>query len=114
MNRYVAKADANQKNIVAALRKAGASVVPTHTVGQGFPDLVVAFNGRTMLLEIKDPTQPKHRHELTPAQVEFHAKWTGEIHIVFTVEQALEVIAGAKPQSFDSWHNARMQQELSL
>lgn len=91
MNRFVAKADANQKHIVAALREIGARVVCTHTVGQGMPDLVVSYGGRTFLLEIKDPTQPKHRHELTPAQKEFHAHWTGEIHIVFTVEQALAI-----------------------
>ncbi|WP_321952237.1 VRR-NUC domain-containing protein [Paraburkholderia bannensis] len=94
--RYAAKADANQAEIVAALRGIGCSVVCTHTVGQGMPDLVVATpdGKRTVLMEIKDPKQPKHRHELTPAQKEFHAAWTGEIHIVFTVERALEVIAG--------------------
>lgn len=92
MNRYVAKADANQKHIVAALRGIGAKVVPTHTVGQGFPDLVVTYGGRTLLLEVKDPTQPKHRHELTPAQKEFHAAWTGEIHIVFTPEDAVRIV----------------------
>lgn len=90
--KYAAKADANQKPIVAALRAIGAKVAPTHGVGQGFPDLVVTYRGRTMLLEIKDPTQPKHRHELTPAQKDFHADWTGEIHIVFTVEQAIEIL----------------------
>lgn len=92
--KYAAKADANQKPIVAALRGIGAKVVPTHAVGQGFPDLVVTYGGRTLLLEIKDPTQPKHRHELTPAQKEFHAEWTGEIHIVFTVEQAIAILMG--------------------
>lgn len=90
--KYVAKADANQKPIVAALRSIGAKVATTHTVGQGFPDLVVTYGGRTMLLEVKDPTQPKHRHELTPAQKVFHAAWTGEIHVVFTVEQAIEIL----------------------
>jgi hypothetical protein len=94
--KYAAKADANQKPIVAALRAEGAKVVATHAVGQGFPDLVVSTRdgSRTFLLEIKDPTQPKHRHELTPAQKDFHAMWTGEIHIVFTVEQALAALNG--------------------
>lgn len=88
--KYAAKADANQSGIVAALRAIGCKVIPTHTVGQGFPDLVVTTpDRRTLLIEVKDPTQPKHRHELTPKQKEFHAAWTGEIHIVFTVEQAI-------------------------
>lgn len=88
MNRYIAKADGNQKAIVAGLRSAGATVAPTHTVGQGFPDLVVGFDGRNILMEVKDPSQPKHRHELTPAQVKFHKEWAVPIHIVFTVEEA--------------------------
>lgn len=87
--KYMAKADANQKDIVAALRGIGAKVIPTHTVGQGFPDLVVEYGGRTMLMEVKDPKQPKHRHELTPAQKIFHDAWSGEIHVVFTAEQAI-------------------------
>lgn len=95
MRRYAAKADANQSSIVAALRAIGARVVATHAVGQGFPDLVVTYAGRTLLIEVKDPTQPKHRHELTPAQKEFHAAWTGEVHIVFTIEQALEAVTAA-------------------
>lgn len=90
--KYAAKADANQKAIVAALRGIGATVVPTHTVGQGFPDLVVDLHGHTVLIEVKDPTQPKHRHELTPAQKLFHEAWTGPIHIVFTPEQAIAAL----------------------
>lgn len=98
MRHYAAKADGNQPAIVAALRAIGAKVVPTHTVGQGFPDLVVstADGSRTVLMEVKDPSQPKHRHELTPAQKEFHAAWTGEIHIVFTPEQAIECLTGTR------------------
>lgn len=57
----------------------------------------MAFNQRTFLLEVKDPTQPKHRHELTPAQKEFHAAWTGEIYVVFTVEQAIAVAKDGAP-----------------
>ncbi|MGX6999885.1 hypothetical protein [Caballeronia sp. KNU42] len=100
--KYAAKADANQKPIVAALRALGAKVATTHAIGQGFPDLVVstADGKRTFLLEVKDPDQPKHRHELTPAQKDFHADWTGEIHIVFTVEQAIEILMRGHHEAF--------------
>jgi len=91
--RYAAAVDANQKDIVAALRAVGAMVVPCHAVGKGFPDLLVGYLGDTWLLEIKDPSQPKHRHELTPPQKLFHAAWMGKpIVTVFTVKEALQSI----------------------
>jgi hypothetical protein len=91
--KYAAAADANQKQIVAALRAHGAMVIPCHAVGKGFPDLVVGFCGQTYLLEVKDPSQPKRRHELTPAQKLFHATWPGKpIAKVLTVEGALAAI----------------------
>jgi hypothetical protein len=92
--RYAAKADRNQPEIVTALRKIGAKVIPTHTVGQGFPDLVVDYGGRTFLLEIKDGEKPPSARKLTPAQETFHAAWTGEIHVVDSIEQALAVTMG--------------------
>lgn len=89
--KYAAKADRNQPEIVAALRKIGAKVVPTHTIGQGFPDLIVTFNGRTLLLEIKDGQKPPSARKLTPDQETFHAAWTGELHVVESIEQAIAV-----------------------
>lgn len=94
--KYAAKVDRNQSEIVAALRKIGAKVVPTHTVGQGFPDLVVAYGGRTCLLEIKDGLQIPSKRRLTPDQEIFHAAWTGEIHIVESVEQAIAVVSAGR------------------
>jgi hypothetical protein len=92
--KYAAKADRNQPEIVSALRGIGAKVIATHTIGQGFPDLVVSYGGRTMLLEIKDGTKPPSARKLTPAQEEFHAAWTGEIHVVDSIEQAIAVTRG--------------------
>lgn len=89
--KFARRADGNQPAIVAALRKAGAVVQPLHTVGGGVPDLLVAF-GRTFVLEVKDPTKPKADRQLTPAQVKWHAMWTGEKHVVETAEQAVEIL----------------------
>jgi hypothetical protein len=92
-----AATDGNQAAIVAALRAVGASVHPCHAVGQGFPDLAVGYAGETYLTEVKDPSQPKHRHALTPAQVEFHAAWRGRpIAKVFTVKEALQAIGALR------------------
>lgn len=83
------RVDGNQAEIVRALRGIGASVVCTHTLGQGMTDLVVDYHGRTCLMEIKDPLQPPSKRRLTPAQAEFHAAWTGPIYTVETPEEAV-------------------------
>lgn len=90
--RYAARIDQNQPEIVTALRKIGAQVACTSTVGQGFPDLVIAFRGRNILMELKDPKQPLNKRKLTPAQVIFHSEWTGELYVVETIEQAIEIL----------------------
>ena len=45
--RKFGKTDANHADIVDALRRVGASVVSLASVGNGVPDLLVGFNGRT-------------------------------------------------------------------
>lgn len=92
--KYARRADGNQPEIVAALRAAGAVVQPLHTVGQGVPDLLVAFRNRTFVMEIKDPTKPKSDRKLTPAQQKWHDMWIGEKHVVETVDEALAALKG--------------------
>ena len=94
MSRWARRADANQPDIVAALRKAGCKVALTYTAGQGFPDLVVDYQGRTVLIEVKDPSKPKSDRQLTLAQAEFHAAWTGPIYIAETAEEAVAYATG--------------------
>jgi len=84
--------DANQPEIVKALRQAGATVTPTHELGRGFPDLVVGFRGLNHLFEIKDGSKSPSRRKLTPDEIEWHANWRGQVKIVETVEQALRAI----------------------
>lgn len=92
MRKYSSKADANQTEIVKALRAAGASVFITSNVAKGFPDLVVGFNGINYLVEVKDSAKPLSAQKLKPHQVELHATWKGQICVVNSVEQALKVI----------------------
>lgn len=77
MARRAARVDANQKEIVLALRKAGYSVTPVHTVGDGFPDLAVGKYGRTWLVEIKDGAKPPSKRKLTPDEEKWHLNWQG-------------------------------------
>lgn len=67
--RRAARVDANQAQIVSALRGAGAYVWII-----GLPvDLLVGYNNHTYLVEIKDG--PKKR--LTKLQQDFFENWTG-------------------------------------
>jgi hypothetical protein len=91
--RRFAHVDANQKEITAALRKAGMSVQPLSTVGKGCPDLLVGWNGRNWLLEVKNPKNPNIKQKFTPAEMDWHALWRGQVDVVHTIEEALAVIA---------------------
>ena len=63
--RRAAAVDANQSEIVAALRKAGVTVTPLHQVGGGCPDLLCGFRGVNTLLEVKDHAKPPSARKLT-------------------------------------------------
>jgi hypothetical protein len=58
-------------------------------VGFGCPDLLVAYGGKTVLMEIKRDKKAK----LTDDQVKWHAAWKGgPLAIVTDVEGALRVL----------------------
>ena len=71
MYRGPKRRDANQRKIVAALRRLGMSVVITADVGGGFPDLVVGYRGVTYLVEVKNATK------LRKKQIAFREAWKG-------------------------------------
>lgn len=91
-----ARVDANQQEIVDALRAIGCKVYVSSSFGQGFPDLIVGHRGRLMLLEVKDGDKPPSARKLTPDQVKFHAEWTGlPLYVVDSVEAAIKTVTGA-------------------
>jgi len=91
--RRSAKIDANQNDIVNALRRAGATVQSLAANGQGVPDLLVGFKGQTFLFEVKDGAKPASARKLTPDQVEWHKAWRGgPLVVVESAEQALSVV----------------------
>jgi Holliday junction resolvase len=67
------RVDANQKQITKELRDLGFSVALTHTIGKGFPDIVVGKNGVTLLVELKANKKAK----LTPDEKAFLENWQG-------------------------------------
>ena len=86
------KVDANQADIVKALRQAGCSVFVTSSVGDGFVDLVCGRHGKNEMLEVKDENQPPSKRRLTPKEQEFRDNWRGTIYTVESVEDALSVM----------------------
>lgn len=93
--RRAAKVDANQAEIVAALRGAGASVQHLHTVGKGCPDILVGYRRQNILMEIKDGSLPPSRRGLTADELEWHDAWRGNVCVVNSVRDALGVIGCA-------------------
>jgi hypothetical protein len=88
--------DDNQNDIVAALRKAGATV-RIISQGEGIPDLLVGFRGETILLEVKDGKKPPSARTLTDAEQKFFNEWEGGLcMVVKSVEDALEMLEGIK------------------
>lgn len=91
--RRAARVDGNQRQIVEALRRAGATVQSLAAVGVGVPDLLVGLRRQSFLLEVKDPAQDPCKQRLTPAQVVWHRTWNGlPVAIVRTPEEALRAV----------------------
>lgn len=89
----IKKVDNNQKSLVAQIRKIpGISVAHTHTVGNGFVDVVCGFRGKNYLFEIKDPSKPPSKKKLTEDEQKFHDSWNGSVNIVETIDDVLEIL----------------------
>jgi hypothetical protein len=88
--RYAARVDANQEQIVSALRSNGAYVWII-----GLPvDLLVGYKNHTWLMEIKTNEKKK----LTKLQTDFFANWTGgTLCRIDSPEAALRAI-NSKPE----------------
>jgi Holliday junction resolvase len=84
-----ARIDTNHKEIVKALRDAGASVLSLASMRHGCPDILVGYGNVTMLMEIKKDEKAK----FTPDQLDFIAKWKGgPVCRVDSVESALRAL----------------------
>jgi hypothetical protein len=90
--RYANRIDANQNQIVDAMRKAGA-VVRIISQGDGIPDLLVGYKGYTILMEVKDGDKVPSARKLTEPEQKFFDDWRGGmLAVVNSVEEALEIL----------------------
>ena len=92
------KVDANQAEIVDALKSIGCLIADMSAVGRGFPDLLVSFRGKLLLLEVKNP---KARGKLNKLQQEWHEQWRGQAAVVYSIEEALQVVTANEPDPLD-------------
>ena len=95
--RRAAKVDANQEQIVQALRACGATVQSLANVGKGVPDLLVGYQGKTLLLEVKDGRLAPSARRLTEDQLVWHGAWRGgPLAVVDGVDAALRALGAIK------------------
>ena len=89
--RRAARRDDNEKQIIDALRRCGAYVKVIND--DGTFDLLVAYHGVTLLLEVKDGAKPPSARKLTDAEQKFHDEWPNDnLHIVNSVDEALALL----------------------
>ena len=89
--RRAARRDDNEKQIIDALRRCGAYVKVIND--DGTFDLLVAYHGATLLLEVKDGAKPPSARKLTDAEQKFHDEWPNDnLHVVNSVDEALALL----------------------
>jgi Holliday junction resolvase len=92
-----ARIDANHEQVVLALRTAGATVQSLAATGKGVPDLLVGFQGKTLLMEIKDGRKTPSERRLTEDQLKWHGAWRGgPLAIVDSPDAALRMLGVLK------------------
>ena len=82
------KVDSNQSKLVKHARKLGASVQHLHAVGGGVPDLIIGYQGKNYLCEVK-----AELGKLNALQVTWFENWKGHA-IVIRTEKDLELLIG--------------------
>lgn len=85
--KYGPASDMNQQEIIDALKEIGCSVVPI-----GMPvDLLVGYRARNLLIEVKRPGEKPR----TQTQKDFLSDWRGQVRVVTTAEEAIELVTRA-------------------
>lgn len=85
-NRYAARRDGNEPQIVAALEAAGCDVLRGQDV-----DLIAGRAGSSYLLEVKRPGRATESR-IRPIQKRLRESWRGQYAIVTTVDEALRAV----------------------
>lgn len=87
-----ARVDDNQAEIVAALRRAGATVQSLATIGKGCPDLLVAYRQSNILIEVKDGRKPPSARKLTDDEAAWIGRWNAPVFIITSADEAVKLL----------------------
>ncbi len=79
--RSAARIDDNQREIVKAFRKAGASVKLVHQI-PGFVDILVGYASIDQQVEIKDGSKSPSKRKLTEDEQEHWDTWKGRRPVI--------------------------------
>ena len=82
------RVDSNQDEIVKALRKKGCSV---EVIGRPV-DLLIGYKSKNYLVECKNRDG---LNKLTPFQERWIPQWRGQVRIVHSVDEAIELVTKA-------------------
>jgi len=86
--RRIYRVDESKKEIVKAIKKAGASVLSLDPIGGGCPDILVGYRNKDTLMELKTGNG-----EVRASQRTWHHRWRGRpVVVVRTPEEALMAI----------------------
>ncbi len=91
---YAKRTDSNQTELVKLARKMGASVWITSSLGNGAPDFVLGVRGINLLVECKDGEKSPSQRKLTPCEQLFHLSWNGQIAIISSTDELVQLING--------------------
>ena len=86
------KVDVNQKQIVTNLRYSGCSVQTLNAVKEGCPDILVGYQKKNYLFEIKDGSKPPSARKLTDDELLFHSLWRGQVCIVHNFADCMKAM----------------------
>lgn len=92
------KIDANQPEIVKALRQ-----IPCVTVETGKDDIIVGYKGRSLWYEIKTPECVGKDGQIRksakkPDQIRLENEFTGHYRIIWSIDQILDDIKAIKAE----------------
>jgi len=91
-NRQTAKVDSNHPQIVKELRKLKGITVRSVATIKNFLDVIVGYDGKNYLFEIKDPEKPPSQRKLTEGEKKFMDEWTGQADLALTTQDIIEKI----------------------
>jgi len=94
--RRFGRIDANQREVIEGLRQVGASAYSLASLGNGAPDLLVGYRGKTFLLEVKNPNRRGGKNNAVRTlerQASWRARWGGRpVAVVWNLPDALRAI----------------------